>query len=641
MVARGCFLRLMPFLSAAFAAAFCVPAGCTGEKKTPPAATAPKAAAAATVPARDPAARMATATPGAADAAATADTPTDVGALLRQLAEATDVATKVQAIDALASAGKRGAAAVTDLVTLTAAPDTDVRWHAARALGMLGPAASSATSTLVKLLGDAEPVVAAQAAHALGLVQKSADDTVVEPLINATLHADPRVRRAAIKSLRRVSTPERLAPLVARYLGDADPSVVLPALHTLADMREESVPFLLAALDEPKARYWAAVAAAEIGPDAAPATDKLAALAAKGEVDERMQAMFALAAIGEPAAAAAPALIEALSGNEELLKFAAAFALGKLRAAAADEPLAATASADDPFLAAVASWALARIHPDDPARVTAAAEKLRAGLEHTDATVKAGSINGLSDLAGSLDAETRQALATAYATLLDDTDPAVAVAAGGALVRLGPDAAGAIRDQLADMATRMRGMEILAAQGAAAKPLLAEMTAALTDEDAAFASEAAVALAGLGADAAPAVPTLQKLLTDATPAPVRYTAMYALGRIGSLAKPALARLLELSQSNDELEATVAVWAALKIEPGDKELLKNAVPRLLKALRAESELARLEAAVSLGDIGPAAAATIPMLELLAEDDPSRSVREAAAAALKQVAAGKAK
>ena len=636
-------MRLMPFFFAALAVAFCLPAGCTAQRKEPPAAShstapAPKGAPENSAPAYDSATLDSVELPAAASSAAGADAANDVAALRRQLADATDVAAQVQAIDALASVGKRGAAAADDLVALTTASDADVRWHAARALGMFGSAASSASPTLVKLLGDAEPVVAAQAAHALGLVNKSAGDSIVEPLIEATLHADPRVRRAAVKSLRRVSTPERLAPLVARHLSDADPSVVLPALHTLADMRDESVPLLLAALDEPKARYWAAVAAAEIGPDAAPAVGKLTTLAADGELDERMQAMFALAAIGEPAAAAAPTLIEALSGNEEMLKFAAAFALGKLRAAAADAPLTATAGDDDPFLAAVASWALARIHPDDPARVTAAAEKLQAGLQHTDATVKAGSINGLSDLAGSLDTETRQALATAYATLLDDPDPAVAVAAGGALVRLGPDAATAIRGELADMATRMRGMELLAAQGAAAKPFVAEMTAALTDEDAAFASEAAVALAAVGADAAPAVPTLVKLLAAATPAPVRYTAMYALGRIGGPAKPALARLLDLSQSNDELESTVAIWAALKIEPGDKELFETAIPRLQKALRAESELARLEAAVSLGDIGPAAAASIPMLELLLEDDPSRSVREAAAAALEKVSAG---
>ncbi|MFM8985881.1 MAG: hypothetical protein ACKONH_07470 [Planctomycetia bacterium] len=39
------------------------------------------------------------------------------------------------------------------------------------------------------------------------------------------------------------------------------------------------------------------------------------------------------------------------------------------------------------------------------------------------------------------------------------------------------------------------------------------------------------------------------------------------------------------------------------------------------------MVRLEAAVALGDIGPAAATAIPMLELVAEDDPVKPVRAA--------------
>jgi HEAT repeat protein len=92
---------------------------------------------------------------------------------------------------------------------------------------------------------------------------------------------------------------------------------------------------------------------------------------------------------------------------------------------------------------------------------------------------------------------------------------------------------------------------------------------------------------------------------------------------------------ELTQSKDELMATVAVWAALKINPDDKSLVEAAVPLLRRALRGDREMARLEAAVALGDIGPAAATAIPILELVAEDDPAKSVRTAAAAALEKI------
>jgi HEAT repeat protein len=82
-------------------------------------------------------------------------------------------------------------------------------------------------------------------------------------------------------------------------------------------------------------------------------------------------------------------------------------------------------------------------------------------------------------------------------------------------------------------------------------------------------------------------------------------------------------------------ATVAVWALLKIEPTKAERFETAVPLLRKALRGDAELVRLEAAVALGDIGPKAASAIPILELVAEDDPVDAVRKAAQAALARI------
>ena len=49
------------------------------------------------------------------------------------------------------------------------------------------------------------------------------------------------------------------------------------------------------------------------------------------------------------------------------------------------------------------------------------------------------------------------------------------------------------------------------------------------------------------------------------------------------------------------------------------------------------MVRLEAAVALGDIGPAAASAIPLLELVSEEDSVKQVRAAAAAALAKIRA----
>jgi HEAT repeat protein len=173
---------------------------------------------------------------------------------------------------------------------------------------------------------------------------------------------------------------------------------------------------------------------------------------------------------------------------------------------------------------------------------------------------------------------------------------------------------------------------------AALADALSEALAALSDADPATRGDAAVALAALGPDAAEAVPALSKLLGgDEKEAALRYAAAYALGRIGPAAAPVAESLRGLAKSDDELMASVAVWALLKIEPDNKAQVATAVPVLRKALRGKRDLARLEAAAALGDLGGAAASAVPILELVSEDDPLPAVRTAAAAALAKIKA----
>jgi HEAT repeat protein len=610
-----------------------------------------------------PAKPPAVAKPAASGAAVTAPAPTnpaepapaeaapatpDLAALRRTLAETGDGRERVLTIDAIAALGQRGRDALPELLAATTDTDPRPRWHAARAVGLIGEDAVSALPTLVKLLGDPDPIVVTQAAAAIGMVRRddgdvtaadaAAYESTVEPLVKATVHADARARRAAVRALRAVhSDPKQLAVLIGGALDDSDPSVVLPALQTLADMEDHAVPVLLEALKDPKSRYWAEVAIAEIGPEAAAAVPRLAELVAQGEPEEKLQSILALAEIGPPAAAAAPQLIEALASDERFLKAAAAFALGASRAAAADDALAKAEDDADAFLATTASWARAKIRPDDAARVEKAVERLRKALKADDPRMRKAAVSGLSDLAGGLDAALKQTLAVEFAELLDDQDAAVGMSAGAGLVRLREAAVDHLRGRLGEAAHRRQALGVLGAIGAAAKPALPELTAALADADETCATEAAVAIAEIGADASAAVPELQKLLADDAPAGTRYTAAYALGRIGSAAKAALPRLLELSTCDDEIMATVAVWSALKIEPSDAALVEKAIPLLRRALRGDRDMVRLEAAVSLGDIGKAATTSIPLLELVAEEDSVPAVRAAAAEALAKIRA----
>lgn len=570
-----------------------------------------------------------------------------ISALVERLATAADSEQRVLAIDDIGAIGQNAAPALDKLVAAFADTDPRVRWHAARAVGLIGEDARSALPRLLSLLGDSDPLVVTQAASAIARMREddgrpripdadaAAYAAAVEPLAKTALHPDPRARRAAVRALRELSPSlEAMAPIVSKHLADADPTVVLGALHTLADMGDDAVPFLMEAMKDQKSRYWAEVALAEIGAEAAPAAEALAGIVAEGETEDRLQAILTLGAIGDKASAAAPAIVKVLEAGDPSLSLAAAFALGRLKAAGADDVLTKAAASDDSFLAAVAAWALARIHPDDKALVEQALGRLRKGIADPDAEAREAAVTGLSSLAEGMAATDRAALAAELVPLLADQEREVGRAAGAALIRLGADAAPAIRAKLSDPAVRLQLMEVIAALGTSAKSAVPELVAALGDQQAR--GEAAVAVAAIGADAAEAVPALGALLADEQAEPgLRYAACYALGRIGPAAAAAEPLIRGLAESKDELMASVAIWAALRIKPDDASLFVNAIPKLRRALRGESELVRLEAAVALGDIGPPAAAAIPILELVAEDDPARQVRQAAAEALAKI------
>jgi HEAT repeat protein len=589
--------------------------------------------------------------PTDASAAKAGDSVAEMAALIETLTTTDDSRTRVITIDAIATELRGGLPALDALVKALADEEPRVRWHAARAIGLIGHEAAPAIGNLVKLLDDSDPVTVTQAAAAIGHIReddergeipaadREAYGAAVDPLVNTLTHPDPRARRAAVRALRHLATSrEDLLAAVRKQLADADPVAVLPALHTLADMEEDAVPFLIEALSDPKSRYWAEVVLAEIGPEAAAAVEPLAKVAADAPIEERVQAILALAAIGEPATTATPQFVAALESPDASLRYVAAYALGKLRAKDADAALEKATASDDQFLAALASWARARIHPDDEALCAKAVERLEVELVDESPALRQAAIEGLSGLADSMDEAGRGEFAERLVGSLADPVPSVGLAAGGALIRLGRDAVGALTKALAVPETRNAAMELLAEIGADAQPALEAMVAGLSDEDPGYRSNAAMAIAALGPRAKGAVPALEKMLGDEAAVPEsRYTAAYALGSIGPEAVAAEPLLRKLAESEDELMATVGVWAALKIKPDDATLFDAAIPKLRHALQREQELVRLEAAVALGEIGPRAATALPMLEMLAEEDPSKTVRAAAAEAVRRIKA----
>jgi HEAT repeat protein len=140
-------------------------------------------------------------------------------------------------------------------------------------------------------------------------------------------------------------------------------------------------------------------------------------------------------------------------------------------------------------------------------------------------------------------------------------------------------------------------------------------------------------LGGIGPQAEPAAVAAGEALDDPD-RNVAITAAYCLGKIGPPAKAAVPALRKLLDSEDKIVRLTGTWALLQIGPRTEPLVETALPVLTDALNHEQEFVRLEAAVTLGEIGKSAEAALPALETAARDR-SPLVRRAAAEAARKI------
>jgi len=535
----------------------------------------------------------------------------------------------VAAADQLADLGPRAAAAVPQLITALRHPDAEVRWHASRALEAIGPAAATAAPALVKALKDKDPQVRAHAAHALGYIGDKADVTITALAAGLT-DSDPQVRRASVGAIGRLSPgPKVTIPLMVKVLEDARPEVVLPALQTLAEGGADAVPGLIEALHHKQGRYWASVVLAEIGPPAKAAVPELIKLLDDKELEVRMQAILALGSIGSAAKSAGPAVGKLLNDSTPAIRYAAAFTLGQIGATEALPELVKAEEDKDEFLRMVAAWAVAKLNPDDKPAVSKAIDLIVAALKQDNVFVRRGAARALVEL------DAPPALVgPPLVAALDDPDPAVQAHVYGAIASLGDEIVPRVAERLHDPATHDKAVRLLGLMGAEAKGAVPHLVTALEKAAPEQRRELLFTLAAIGPDSAAATPALVKALADPDE-DLRVSACYALGKIGPAAAAAAPELRKNLDSQDRVIRLVSVWALLRIVPNDKNIVDLAVPLLTKVVEeGETELARYEAAASLGDIGAPAKSAVPALQKALEDE-SPAVREAAAEALKQI------
>lgn len=546
-----------------------------------------------------------------------------------------DAAERSKAADELAKLANTPDApgAIAAIIRTLNSPDNDARYMAARLLADFGPKAKSAVPALTEALkNDKDDLVRAAAARSLGYLADPTSEAV-PVLAEMIVDKDMRVRRNAVRALVHIHPGPKIGlPLYVKALQSADPGTVAEVIATAAELGDKVVPGAMAALKEPKARYWALLLLADVGPAAKPAVSDVAALLSNEEVEVQMQAAMTLGQIGPDSKEAVPALIKLLSDEKSPARFAAAFALGKIGDSSANEALEKVMNTSTrPFLRAECAWALVQINPNDAQLADKAIKLIGDSLSSKDVKVRRGAARAL--------VESRVAPAKIAALLvaaMGDADPMVRENVSQALARLGAEHAGDIAAALKDKDRRETAVRTLARMGVDAKAAAPALAGLLRDPSPEFRREALFALASIGPPSASSLPQIMAELNDMTPE-VQYAAVYAVGKIGPGAKAAAATLRKNLASQDEFLRMASVWALLQIEGKDPQLVKTAIPIFMGLLKDERELRRIEAARSLGEIGPAAAAALPQLKELSESD-NPAVRSAATAAIARINAG---
>jgi len=511
--------------------------------------------------------------------------------------------------------------AVDELIGKLKSKDIETRVDACASLAKLGPAAKNAVTPLVNVVNkDANKLPRRAAIEALGAIGPAAGPAA-SPLV-AVFKAEPDLRAEAGKALGRIGGQTAVTGLTA----------LLPVDKKATD--KDKAP-------DNALRTAAATALANFGADAKPAVKALHALLAEKDAKLKLAAVVALGQIGPAAREAIPDLLEVLTDGDNAQKLAAIEAVGRIGAESkiSVKALAGLLDSPDAQMSALAVEGLARMGKNGTAVL---AERLKNPDVNQRLLILRALVATKSDARGAvaellaltsdenpeiqrlarraLDALGKGAVTDLVKLLKDPAQPdPTRLSAAAALAKLEPG-----KENLVDLGKLLKDPKVEVRRAAAeslgrltpdAVDALAELVAAMRDDDGAVRTGVGRAIKNTGRKGGAKLQALQALATD--PA----------------VKSNLATALRLTEFGAGKNTVPALVAAL----GDKEdivarvaaetlgkLGEPALDPLIAALKEPMPPVRRYAAMALKEMGPKAKKAVPLLTeaLLDPDGPTR-------------------
>lgn len=378
-------------------------------------------------------------------------------------------------------------------------------------------------------------------------------------------------------------------------LGEADPS------------QRQAMRALRAALDDENVlvRRQAAESLGRVAPKSRSTIVALARLLRDENENVRAQAAESLRQLGPRAAPALAALTRALRDESKFVRWHAAEAIRTI-----GEPNSRTAKAlekllsdEDAEVRSAAARALVVVSPD-------AVSSIAESLDSDDELVRAGAVQALGEMGDSEQAY------QAVVRGLQDPSPLVRAAAVRCLdvfLPVRPQSAQMLRAAMGDSAVEVRrvAVEVAGQLGPDARPFLQDLIGFLEDPDMELRSWSALALAGLGREA---VPALLKALSSRR----QETAACALHALEDMGPPMVtaADLPSLKKTLRHKDPSIRAWSARAIGSLGA-FAKSAVMPLAEAAQDAHAEVQLWAIRALASMGPAAKRALPLLRQLFE------------------------